>query len=78
MSLSTAHSARVFSAGGHCFTWVEVVEWVRARGEWAALQKRVATLPRVSANCPHRCAAHRGGGASCRRQLPRPAPRVDR
>lgn len=44
MSLSTVHSARVFSAGGHCFTWVEVVEWVRARGEWAALQERVAGL----------------------------------
>jgi hypothetical protein len=44
MSLSTAHSARVFSAGDHCLTRVEVVEWVRARGEWAALQTRVATL----------------------------------
>jgi hypothetical protein len=44
MSLSTAHSARVFSAGGHCFKWVEVAEWVRARGEWAALRQRVATV----------------------------------
>ena len=44
MSLSTAHSARFFSAGGHCFKWVEVVEWVRARGEWAALRQRVATV----------------------------------
>lgn len=44
MSLSTARSARVFSAGGHCFTWVEVVEWARARGEWAALEQRVGAL----------------------------------
>lgn len=42
--LSTAHSARVFSAGGHCFTWVEVVEWARARGEWRSLQQRVGAL----------------------------------
>ncbi|MDT5349976.1 MAG: hypothetical protein QOH91_3263 [Mycobacterium sp.] len=44
MSLSTAHSARVFSAGGHCFTWFEVVEWARIRGEWAVLRDRVAAL----------------------------------
>jgi hypothetical protein len=44
MSLSTAHSARVFSAGGHCFTWVEVIEWARARGEWAVLEQRVVGL----------------------------------
>lgn len=44
MSLSTARGARVFSAGGHCFTWVEVVEWARARGEWPALQERVGAL----------------------------------
>jgi hypothetical protein len=41
MSLSIAHSARVFSARGQLFKWVE---WVRARGEWAALRQRVATL----------------------------------
>ncbi|ETW25237.1 hypothetical protein [Mycobacterium gastri] len=44
MSLSTARSARVFNAGGHCFTWVEVVEWARARGQWPALQQRVGAL----------------------------------
>jgi hypothetical protein len=44
MSLSTARSARVFSAGGHCFTWVEVVEWARARGEWAILRQRTGGL----------------------------------
>jgi hypothetical protein len=44
MSLTTARSEPVFSAGGHCFTWVDVVEWARARGEWAALQHRVTAL----------------------------------
>ena len=44
MSLSTALSARVFSAGGHCFTWAEVVGFASARGEWAALQRRVVAL----------------------------------
>jgi hypothetical protein len=44
MGLSTAHSAWVFGAGGHRGMWVEVAEWVRARGEWAALRQRVATL----------------------------------
>lgn len=44
MSVSTARSARVFSAGGHCFTWVEVVEWARARGEWATLEQRAGGL----------------------------------
>jgi hypothetical protein len=44
MSVTTARTARVFSAGGHGFTWVEVVEWARARGEWSALQHRVLGL----------------------------------
>lgn len=44
MSLSTARSAAVFSAGAHCFAWVDVVEWARAGGQWVALQQRVATL----------------------------------
>lgn len=44
MSLSTTRSARVFSAGGHCFTWVEVVEWARARGKWATLEQRAGGL----------------------------------
>lgn len=43
MSLSKAR-ARVFGAGGHCFTRVEVVEWARARSEWAALGQRVGAL----------------------------------
>jgi hypothetical protein len=44
MSLDTARRARVFSAGGHCFTWVEVAEWARARGEWATLEQRAGGL----------------------------------
>ena len=42
--VSTALSARVFSAGGHCFTWAEVVGFASARGEWAALERRVVAL----------------------------------
>jgi hypothetical protein len=49
MSLSTAHSARVFSAGGQLFKWVE---WVRARGEWAALRQRLAALLARERNWP--------------------------
>ena len=42
--MTTVLPARVFSAGGHCFTWVEVVESARVWGEWAALQHRVVGL----------------------------------
>jgi hypothetical protein len=44
MSVTTAPSTRVFSAGGHCFTWVEVVESARLWGQWAALEQRVVGL----------------------------------
>ena len=44
MTVTTAPSTRVFSAGGHCFTWVEVVEAARVWGEWAALEQRVVGL----------------------------------
>jgi hypothetical protein len=44
MTVATAARARVFSAGGHCFTWVEVVESARVWGEWAALEQRVVGL----------------------------------
>jgi hypothetical protein len=37
-------AARVFTAGGHRFTWVEVVESARARAEWSALQQLVVGL----------------------------------
>ena len=44
MSVTSAVDAPVFTAGGHCFTWVEVIESARARGDWAALQGHVAGL----------------------------------
>ncbi|MGA7054405.1 MAG: hypothetical protein WBZ37_24675 [Mycobacterium sp.] len=42
--MTTAPRTQVFSAGGHCFTWVEVVESARIWGEWAALEQRVVGL----------------------------------
>jgi hypothetical protein len=44
MTVTTTPRTRVFSAGGHCFTWVEVVESARVWGEWAALEQRVVGL----------------------------------
>lgn len=44
MSVTTACEARVFSAGGHCFAWAEMIESARARAQWAALQHRVLGL----------------------------------
>jgi hypothetical protein len=44
MSVSSARDAPVFSAGGRCFTWVEVIEAARARGDWAALERQVGGL----------------------------------
>lgn len=47
--MTNARNTPVFSAGGHCFTWVEVIEAARARGDWAALQRHVlAVLARES------------------------------
>jgi hypothetical protein len=42
--VSSARDAPVFSAGGRCFTWVEVIEAARARGDWAALERQVQAL----------------------------------
>lgn len=44
MTVTTAPRTRVFSAGGHCFTWIEVVESARIWGEWAGLEQRVVGL----------------------------------
>ena len=44
MTTSSALGTPVFSAGGCCFTWVEVIEAARVRGDWAALQQHVAGL----------------------------------
>lgn len=44
MTVTTTPRTRVFSAGGHCFTWGEVVESARVWGEWAALEQRVIGL----------------------------------
>ena len=35
---------RVFSAGGHTFTWGEVVDAARARGDWQVLQREALAL----------------------------------
>jgi hypothetical protein len=42
--VKSAAEEPVFSAGGHCFTWAEVIEAARVRGDWAALQSHVAGL----------------------------------
>ncbi|MUM33592.1 hypothetical protein FZI93_18540 [Mycobacterium sp. CBMA361] len=39
-----AAETTVFSAAGHPFTWVEVIDAARVRGEWQALQRQVAGL----------------------------------
>jgi hypothetical protein len=39
-----AAGTTVFSAAGHPFTWVEVIDAARVRGEWQALQRQVAGL----------------------------------
>lgn len=44
MNVTHVRHGRVFSAGGHCFTWVEVIEAARGRGDWAALQHHVLKL----------------------------------
>ena len=43
-SVTNAANARVFSAGGRCFTWADVIEAAVARGEWAALQRHALGL----------------------------------
>jgi hypothetical protein len=42
--VTAARGAPVFSAGGHRFTWVEVVESARVRAEWSALRQLVVGL----------------------------------
>jgi hypothetical protein len=42
--VNDARSSRVFSAGGHTFTWNDVIEAARARGDWAVLQREVLGL----------------------------------
>jgi hypothetical protein len=42
--VSDAREAPVFSAGGHSFTWAEVIEAARGRGDWAALEHQVRGL----------------------------------
>jgi hypothetical protein len=42
--VTDARNTRVFSAGGHCFTWVEVIEAARARGDWELLQRDLLAL----------------------------------
>jgi hypothetical protein len=44
INVTDARSTRVFSAGGHCFTWIEVIEAARTRGDWAVLQREVLAL----------------------------------
>ena len=44
MTVASATDTPVFTAGGYRFTWVEVIEGARVRGEWAALQRHVAGL----------------------------------
>lgn len=44
MRVTNARDTPVFSAGGHCFTWGEVIEAARARGDWAVLQCHVLLL----------------------------------
>jgi hypothetical protein len=44
MSVGSAREAPVFSAGGRCFTWVQVIDAARARGDWAALEHHVQRL----------------------------------
>jgi hypothetical protein len=34
----------VFSAGGRCFTWADVIDAARARGDWAAMQHELLAL----------------------------------
>lgn len=41
MSPLPARETPVFSAGGHSFTWVDVIDAARVRGDWAALQRHV-------------------------------------
>jgi hypothetical protein len=42
--VTSARDTRVFSAGGYRFTWVEVIDAARIRGDWTALQRHVAGL----------------------------------
>ena len=44
MSVENARNRPVFSAGTHSFTWIDVIEAARARGDWAALQREVVAL----------------------------------
>ena len=46
MTVASALDTPVFSAGGYRFTWVEVIEAARVRGDWPALQQHVAGLLR--------------------------------
>src|SRR5689334_19397549 len=42
--VTTTHPAKVFSAGGESFTWDDVIDSARARGDWAPLQRRLLRL----------------------------------
>lgn len=44
MSVENARNRPVFSAGTHCFTWIDVIEAARARGDWSALQRDLLAL----------------------------------
>jgi hypothetical protein len=44
IDVTDARQRRVFSAGGHSFTWIDVIEAARARSDWAALQRDVIVL----------------------------------
>ena len=44
MSVENALNRPVFSAGTHCFTWIDVIEAAHARGDWAALQRDLLAL----------------------------------
>lgn len=42
--MTDVRGTRVFSAGGHSFTWTEVIDAARIRGDWKLLQKAVIGL----------------------------------
>lgn len=44
MSVTDVRDGPVFGAGGRSFTWVDVIDAARARGDWAALEGEVAGL----------------------------------
>lgn len=42
--MTEASSKPLFSAGGHSFTWVDVIDAARLRGDWATVQRRLTRL----------------------------------